>query len=347
MWELILHHSYRGAPGVIFDQSPGRGSHGVAVNMFDGNFEIDGATLGSGAVRFEVNSRIRVIPKAGWDRLGGIRVEATCNLRPGGSNGILIDGESFTLGLAGRRIVATFARAGGVASVYRSRPVDPTGEIPEGWITVGVIHDGQSTLTFTVNGEPYAVIPLTSREPVAPTSRVVIGNEVADDHAFLGRIDDIKVWRLNPYRVNDEFISRPMDPAVRQCWITWGQQVSDVLRDLRAEDVECPQRILELVGRVVRSSLDDVLAHSPDSPDILRRAAGDYRSGWSSGDMNAVGSALAEFITAMRDRGWDGEQNPDYITLTNDACWQKLISRVPPLDCDPAYTEMIAGLSGV
>jgi hypothetical protein len=35
LWELILHHSYTGTPGVVFDQSPRRGSHGVAVGGVD------------------------------------------------------------------------------------------------------------------------------------------------------------------------------------------------------------------------------------------------------------------------------------------------------------------------
>ncbi len=32
-WELILHHTYSGTPGAIFDHSPGRGAHGVGVGL--------------------------------------------------------------------------------------------------------------------------------------------------------------------------------------------------------------------------------------------------------------------------------------------------------------------------
>ena len=59
-WELILHHTYTGTPGVVCDQSPGRGSHGVAVNLADSDFLVNGISAGSGAVTFHPGSSVRV-----------------------------------------------------------------------------------------------------------------------------------------------------------------------------------------------------------------------------------------------------------------------------------------------
>ena len=45
-WELILHHTYRGAPGLVYDSSPRQGSHGVAVGAV--KFHTDGASPDTG-----------------------------------------------------------------------------------------------------------------------------------------------------------------------------------------------------------------------------------------------------------------------------------------------------------
>ena len=45
-WELILHHTYAGTPGVIFDHSPTHRSHGQPVNLADADRRF--GTCGSG-----------------------------------------------------------------------------------------------------------------------------------------------------------------------------------------------------------------------------------------------------------------------------------------------------------
>jgi hypothetical protein len=77
-WELILCHTYTGTPGVVYDQSPARGSHGVAVNLADSDFRTDGISTGSGAVAFHPNTTIRVAASKTWSPLGGLRGEVVC-----------------------------------------------------------------------------------------------------------------------------------------------------------------------------------------------------------------------------------------------------------------------------
>src|SRR4051794_15107716 len=100
-WELILHHTYSGVPGVIFDQSPNRSSHGVAVNLGPGAFHADGATSGSGAVTFGHDGYIQVPTSTDvWAPLGGIRVEITCRCETVDGGGTLIDGGSFAFAVS-------------------------------------------------------------------------------------------------------------------------------------------------------------------------------------------------------------------------------------------------------
>ena len=82
-WELILHHNYASTPGVIFDDSPRRLSHGVAVGLEDSNFVHDGAQAGSGAINFPTDvlvpeGSINVAQSDCWVPLKGLRVEIVC-----------------------------------------------------------------------------------------------------------------------------------------------------------------------------------------------------------------------------------------------------------------------------
>jgi hypothetical protein len=72
-WELVLHHDYRGMPGVIFDRSPGRGAHGRSQNLnTPGDFLANGATAGSGAVRLRGgDSAVKVELEQPWNVLLG------------------------------------------------------------------------------------------------------------------------------------------------------------------------------------------------------------------------------------------------------------------------------------
>ena len=104
-WELVLHHTYAGTPGVIFDHSPSRRSHGQPVNLIDADFLTDGATTGSGAINFHSGtSMIRVPSSASWRPLG-------CDER---SNALL---QSTAQKMLSRRYQSAFATGSSVHDV--------------------------------------------------------------------------------------------------------------------------------------------------------------------------------------------------------------------------------------
>jgi hypothetical protein len=100
-WELILHHTYTGTPGVIFDQSPGRGGHGAAVGLSSSDFLTDGASAGSGAIDFSSSGNIgklRVVAPKKWRPLNGIRVELLLYLDvEGDGTYFILNGGSFRI----------------------------------------------------------------------------------------------------------------------------------------------------------------------------------------------------------------------------------------------------------
>jgi len=140
-WELLLHHSYTGAPGVIFDQSPSRRNHGRSINLDASDFSLDGAGSGTGSVRLRQNSAVRVVPSESWDKLTAVRCEFVGKYRNAG--GTLIDAENFRFsvhhGVPSYSYNAAYGGSGeGVG------PVGSPGTAPaipaDSWVTVGLIY---------------------------------------------------------------------------------------------------------------------------------------------------------------------------------------------------------------
>ena len=66
-WELICDHTYTGIPGVVVDSSPSAASYGQSLGLDDTDFLKDGASAGSGAVRFYKPGSVYVpVDKAPW-----------------------------------------------------------------------------------------------------------------------------------------------------------------------------------------------------------------------------------------------------------------------------------------
>ena len=48
-----------------------------------------------------------------------------------------------------------------------------------------------------------------------------------------GEIDEVKIWRLNPRRIEDEFYARPMDRETAECWRRFRREIEDAFRVTR------------------------------------------------------------------------------------------------------------------
>ena len=351
-WELILHHTYMGTPGVIFDHSPRRGSHGTAVNLADADFHTDGGTYGSGAVSFHPGAKILVPAKAGWNPLSGIRAEVTCRFDTAAGIDVLIDAKSFYF----------YRRSGALGCWFDESPnqytdittdlngVGPPVSIPVGeWVRLGVMHDGVSTVELYLDGVAVARI-LRPLWPVKPTDVVAIGDFVtapaASTSGMSGRIDDVRVWRLDPDRIARAFLDRPMDPATSACWAEWFEQLAAAFEALRQANPDCPDRILGLIGDAVHSGLADALTRSPQSRSTWLQAAVDYQQQWAAGNLAAIAPTLSGLSAWLQSEGVDPTQNPALQELVNDPCWKQLLSLVPPMNCDPAFTDLLSGGAG-
>lgn len=336
-WELILDHSYAGVPGVIFDQSPGRKSHGTAFHLSSSDFFPDGANPGSGAVAFPPGSAVRVSPDAHWPG-APFRCEIMCRCDVAGGGGRLIDVGGFAFGMyAGlpsfNYVLANEEGAGG--TVYN--PADPPVMPYNTWVPVGIVYDGLSDVVFTVRGDVVGTFHLGAAQ-LADFANIVIGNRRQFyDEAWQGQIDDVKFWRFNPHWVDGTFVNRPTDPGIRDCWSQWSKALGGALR----ADRECADHVREVIAAAVQSVKVRAAALAAADP-TWQQAVNDYQRCWARGDFQGVQDALIRVISAMGTK-LQLNTDPALLALANDACVQKIKDRLPSLDCDAQFVDLLLG----
>jgi hypothetical protein len=349
-WELILHHTYAGTPGVVFDHSPSRSSHGIAIGLDPPDFMLDGFANGSGAVRFHGRGMVRVDPTRAWDRLGAFRAEIVFRLNPGDVGGHLLNARPLSFyAQAGERNVEfefkTTDHAPGSFLGWQSFEVDfaDVGVDPHEWTTVAMMHDGFGTAQILINGQIAKTWLDEPLQPVRPVTTVTIGNEPGGSLPFRGLIDDVKVWRPNPAKVTSDFTNRIIKDGVTDCWVQWGRKFRDALDVVAPQDSECLGRLNQLVDDLLASTITPALTQSPSTRQALQDAISEYQRLWLSGNVAQIGSVLSGLKNTLASEGIDIEQNAAYQALLNDRCFQELMRVTPPLDCDPHFAQMLQG----
>jgi len=230
-WELLLHHSYSGTPGVIFDDSPKRRNHGRAVGLNPADYQADGLSSGSGAIRFHNNGMVRVVPSEVWDGLSVVRCEIVCWCDAGGG-GVLVDGGSFKFWLLDGAPSFQYELANtGSGKAFGPVSSDGTPPVPfNQWVTMSFFFDGIiGNSSYSLGSTPLTQFDSGQPAPLAATNKIVVGNGLDGRDPFRGLIDDIKIWRLDPKWVDKTFTHRPVDPRVRDCWDKWSDGLGKAL----------------------------------------------------------------------------------------------------------------------
>jgi Concanavalin A-like lectin/glucanases superfamily len=333
-WDLVLHHTYAGAPGVIFDHSPSRRSHGQPVGLTLGDFLTDGAGPDSGAVQFHSASMIRVQSSASWRPLGGVRIEMVCETDMVRNGGPLVTGESFSFSTSSGFFSGEFGQTHGGASAIAEGGSEPRPLPGEQWMTLALQYD-PGGVQAEING-----VVVNRWEGwnglLAPTSGIVIGNDFTGQHGLNGRIDDLKIWRLHPQFIGNIFVDRPVDTAVGRCWAEWSRKLDDVFR----ADPQCAQRVTDLLQRAMFRVMSEI-ASLPNIEPQFAELSLCYRESWSGGRLDQIPAVLADLIALLRGAGFNPAQIADVQALQNDPCFRSFIEQLP-IDCDVAFTDMFS-----
>ncbi|MGF1624969.1 MAG: LamG-like jellyroll fold domain-containing protein [Alphaproteobacteria bacterium] len=366
MWELVCHHSYDWN-GLPIDRSV-YDSHGERIGV---EVLADGATPGSGALRFQGADRVAVAtggppqPNPGWQPLQAIRIECTLRLTdPNQVRRTLIEGDrSFRL----------FIFQGGVWAVHAGRADDPgiffgvfgwhgfendglstvsdgvgpPYQVPLGqWVTLVFEHDGIGWMRLFADGALIAQRFGVKAGIRSPGARgVSIGNSIDGiDDVLGGDIDEIKVWRRDPRAMWNDFVQRPIDEAAADCWHDFLLRMAELLR----EHPDCARLLLAGVGDALDRTLRRMAAHGPGALRRLDELQQDYRRLWRAGTIDGpeMAALAAALQTLLRGLGLDPTADGAFLALLHSDCFKRMVEAAPRLDCDPAFVGMLRILAG-
>jgi len=344
MWELICHHTYKWQ-GVATDLSL-YDSHGIAENLSSIDFLADGATPGSGAWRFHLNSRVAVATNPGWRPLVGLRVEATIRMPVLASHRqIVIEAhKSFRLYTMDRYLFGAFhgnpavypQQDWDIVSTYKDGLQIPGYRVPlNKWIRVVFEHDGLTQMRLSVDGvavtSPRGVL---SGVPGVGPKGICIGNSVVDgEQPFPGDIDEIKVWRLDPRAVRNQFLGRPIDQATADCWARH-------VRSLTAAFAKYPDCAKKLTAEM-RAALDRwlrvIVAQGPETRQRFDDVREEYAKLWREGKLHGpeMRKLLRDWCAWLRLVGIDPCGDERAQAIKQSECWRMVSKELAGVDCDP------------
>lgn len=348
-WELILHHSYSGSPGAAFDHSPGQASHGRGVDLDPSDFVRDGQFAGSGAVRARRRGRISVKPTANWGQLSALSVEIVFRREdPDGSGHLLNADGSFFVGLFSDgqldlAVTTKWHTPGSFLGLLRhGLRLSDYGVDQMSWVRAGYVYDGVSTVRAYLNGELVKTWDHRALAPIRPVTLITIGGEKSGLASFDGLIDDVKIWRPNPNRITHDFLVRILDGGVSDCWREWGRNFRAGLNGLKAADVECADSLFLMVSRS-HAAIATCVTHSVATRQAWEHALTEYQRLWALGDVAAIGPVLAGLLETLRAEGVPLDQVSAIRELFESRCFGELLDRIPALDCDPEFVQMLSG----
>jgi hypothetical protein len=345
-WELICHHTYSGTPGVVYDQSPPHSSHGEALGLGATEFLADGAAPGSGGIRIRQDGqRIRVPQSRSWSPLVGLRAEMTVRidsqtaglgLRAGGNWRWLMSSQScFQFAVINQHLLASFAHGPG-PTIYDRVHTSVNGLAPnirvpyDRWVTLGFMHDGHTAIELYIDG--VTVARVAPQRPVLPAmGGVFIGNGWGPDYPVVGTVDEVKLWRLDPYRISNDFFDRRMDDAARRCW----EEFLSWLRRWREANPDCAAELDGLIAAWVRDIAARIARATPD--DRLSGVKQRYRELWQENRMGGSDMAdlLSGFAAELAENGVDPQRDDGLRQILESDCYSRLVAEMPSLDCDP------------
>lgn len=335
-WELVLYHTYTGLPGLVFDHSPTRRSHGQPVDLTDGDYLTDGATPGSGAIRLRGGtSAIRVPPSESWNPVGGVRIEMLCETALIRSGGTLLCADSFEFGTGDGYFHGQFTQTTGGSSAVTEggsepRPL-PTGE----WMTLALQYD-PAGVHVEFEGDIVASWEWEWNGLLTPTSGLVIGNDRTGHNGLNGRIDDLKIWRLNPHFIGDRFVERPLDPGVGRCWAEWSRRLDAVIKS----NPDCWNELATLLPRAMFAMMAAIAA-LPNIAPQLNELTLRYQELWSQGRLDEIPAVLADLVALLRGAGFHPSQVADLQALLNNSCFASFQEQLP-INCDVEFTDMFS-----
>jgi hypothetical protein len=169
---------------------------------------------------------------------------------------------------------------------------------------------------------------------------ISIGNTLDGQHPWAGDIDEVKVWRLNPRRVRNQFLGRPIDKATADCWARY----VDSLRAAFAKYPDCAKKLTAGMRDAVNRSAREIAVQGPETRRRTSELAARYAELWATNDIDGpeMAGVTSDLVTWLRLIGVQPDEDERTKELKSSRCWKLITSELAGLDCDPKITAMIA-----
>jgi len=267
VWELICHHEYCWGT-IAADRSPWH-SDGIPAGVQP----LPGSQVG---LTFSTpQSKIAIPRKAGdpWGYLHALNVEIIARFAQAG--GTLIDGrQSFRIWMTNQHTVVAEVPGGSFALTGL-----PMGQ----WASITFQHNGFNQMG---GGYSYPIPagsgpgggggaqPTTGQVPGVGPQGVLIGNRIGNpgEH-WRGDIAMVKVWRSNPRTMNNEFLARPLDPALSACWTEFIRKFNEALRN----NPNCLEWLMSTVKQLQQKFTQALAQKSQEKIAEFRKMCLEYR----------------------------------------------------------------------
>lgn len=356
MLKLILDQDFP-TPVPAVDRSP-FSNHGRVIHT---TFAADGRGAATGALSFQhADSAVRIALQPVWQKLNALCIEAWIHVTATGTRRNIIEGDgSFAFFLApdDTLVGSVFSRVDGAAgpgwnttSSGANSPGGAVHRVPlNRWCKVVFHHDGITRARLFLDDQLIGVRG-DYRSGIVPVAGagVVIGNwTLANQFAFAGSIDRVRVWKRDDYAAIRQFTARPVDPAARDAW-------DDVWACLATEDPHDRIRLRRLGEeweQLIRELFRAVHAASEDERERFRRLIETYSVHWRANTIDSEEYAraireLREWIVMVLGPAWEARAGElaDFIgAIFSDGrrCFDT--ERIASLD--PQFAQLIANLN--
>jgi hypothetical protein len=275
-----------------------------------------------------------------------VKVEVTANLRPG-NNEIrgLFSTAGFEFYVYDGAIICMF----GLWYLPPLPPMhlalttstNPSFQVPLGrWATYGLINNGQGYAAITVDGVP--IVEGFKRHTVGSLYNARIGEtRYGSDSPPDGLIDDVKIWRIDPHRIDRNFLNRPVDDEARECLRRW----SEALKDAMERNPECAEELIRLLAAALDSVIPTAITKSAVTRQLIRQTADEYERLWLENNLGGdMVQLLSDLYRGLARQGIAIHNDPAVRALVNSECFVVILGGLPSLDCDPTFVDFFTNL---
>jgi hypothetical protein len=203
------------------------------------------------------------------------------------------------------------------------------------------MHDGFGTMELYADGQVVARRTGVYAPVNAPGGTgLSIGNALhSGGLSCNGEIDEVKIWRLNPRRFDDEFYSRPMASETADCWKRLRREMDDAFR----RHPDCAKQIGSAVKSTIEGLMRKAVAKGPGTQKRLEDFAQDYNRIWRTGaiDSPEMVTLFVDLIAWLRITGIEPDLSQAFGPLRDSECLKIILAELTPPDCDPQMAALL------